>query len=295
MEQDSWLSWKPWILAGLEDDGWRWDWTTLGCLREPDQQVRARLVAKADGVWAGDGCLRALEFVSREFGGEIRVTQNFFSGNRVKPGDVIATWEGPARLILAFERPVLNLVQYVSGIATSTRALCDALEAAWPKTGAPLPRVTSTRKTLPGYRDLAVLGVRQGGGEAHRVSLSGGVLIKENHIAAAGGIHAAIEGARKVAPHGLKIEIEVQNEAELDQALAARAEVVMLDNFSPSQVRSALSRIPSGVGRPLVEISGGIRLETIAEYAVPGVDVISVGSLTHSSRALDLSLLVDLG
>jgi nicotinate-nucleotide pyrophosphorylase (carboxylating) len=187
---------------------------------------------------------------------------------------------------LALERPFLNLVAYASGVASATRQLVDVVARV------SSARVTSTRKILPYYRDLAIYGVLCGGGVAHRVSLSGGVLLKENHIAAAGGIARAIKGVQAISPHGLKIEIEVRNLDELKQALKAGAEVVMLDNFEPEKVRAAVKQVRESKRAVVIEVSGGLTAANIAEYALPGVDVLSCGGLTHSVRALDLSLLV---
>jgi nicotinate-nucleotide pyrophosphorylase (carboxylating) len=211
-------------------------------------------------------------------------------GEELKPGETVMTLRGPARVLLALERPMLNLASYVSGIATRTEGLVWLVKKACPKR---TPRVTSTRKTLPGYRDLATYGVLAGGGHAHRLSLSGGVLIKENHIAAAGGIARAIEGAREVAPHGLKIECEVRNLGELSRALTAGADGVLLDNFKVKEVKDALKLIAGRPKAPVIEVSGGLNEDNIASYAIPGVDVLSVGSLTHSVTAVDLSLLVE--
>jgi nicotinate-nucleotide pyrophosphorylase (carboxylating) len=282
------IDWKAHLRQGLEDDGWQWDWTTLGTLKRPEQRVRAKIVAKAPGTWAGNELLTALEQVSAELGQPIRTRALCDDGQRVKPRDVVARWEGPARVLLALERPFLNLAQYASGVATQTSLLVDAVRKA--ARGFPAPRVTSTRKTLPGYRDLAIYGVRAGGGHSHRVSLSGGVLIKENHIAAAGGIPRAVQGVRAQAPHGLKLEVEVRNAKELQQALDAGAEAVLLDNFSPEQVRAAIRQI--GGRDVVVEVSGGVNAANIGRYVMKGVDLISSGSLTHSVTALDLSLLV---
>ena len=309
---DSAVLWKNLLRAGLEDDAWPWDWTTLGVLpvavppaaatgrarRRSRGTLRARVVAKAPGVWVGEGLVAATNALADElWPGENRgdwVAAKAPTGARIKPGQVVAAWQGPARGVLALERPFLNLASYAGGIATQTRELVDLVTRACPHR---TPRVTSTRKTLPAYRDLAVLGVQAGGGYAHRVSLSGGVLLKENHIAFAGSIARAIAGARGVAPHGLKIEVEVRSLRELGQALAAGADAVLLDNFDPSAVGQALVAIArareSGGARPVVEVSGGLNRGNIAHYALEGVDVLSVGSLTHSVTALDLSLLVD--
>src|SRR5690606_37963643 len=173
--------------------------------------------------------------------------------------------------------------------------LVSIVDGAWKKSRSPgeAPRVTSTRKILPYYRDVAIAAVMAGGGFAHRVSLDGGALIKENHIAAAGGIRAAIRGARAVAPHLLKIEIEVRNLKELREAVDAGADVIRLDNFSTKSVREAVDLVEESHRSPLIECSGGITEETIGNYAIPGVHVLSIGGLTHSVKAIDLSLLVD--
>lgn len=292
-------SFRKWIEQGLDEDGSPWDWTTLGTMVQPrSAATNARVIAKSDGVWAGEALVQALNRVYRDrfssvtlqTPGRVFATSNFGDGARVKKGDVLCEWSGAAPAILALERPFLNLAAFASGIATQARALVDAVQAACPECP---PRVTSTRKTLPGYRDLSVYGVICGGGISHRINLAGGVLIKENHVASAGSIRSALDGARAVAPHSLRLEIEVRDESELQQAIDAGADAVLLDNFSPDQVRAALSRI-AGCGRQIVtEISGGLNESNIASYAIPGVDVLSVGSITHSVKALDFSLLVE--
>lgn len=279
---------------GLKDDGWPLDWTSIGTVKNPDQVIEAQILAKARGVWAGSGVVEAVAQFSREIGLPIETIAKCRDGDRVKPKDLVSVWKGPARSLLALERPFLNIVSYMSGIATATAALVDEVEkAARKKKITHPPRVTSTRKTLPGYRDLAVYGVLCGGGFSHRVSLSGGVLIKENHIAAAGGVGKAVAGARAVAPHGLRVEIEVTNLAELEEAVGAGADIVMLDNFTPREAEKAMKVLQKlGAGSVIVEVSGGISLESIGSYVIPGVHIISSGSLTHSVKALDLSLLV---
>jgi len=292
--------WKDLLTQGLEDDGWPWDWTSMGTSGGASggrggrsAVMRAKIVAKESGIWAAGAGLEAVStHPDAVEGGRfvIDTRARFADGARIKKGDVVAEWKGPARLVLAFERPFLNLAQYVCGVATRTAEMVALVEKACPRN---TPRVVSTRKTLPGYRDLAVSGVIAGGGKPHRISLGGGILIKENHIAAAGGIARAIEGVRAVSPHLLKVEIEVRNESELAQALKARAEVVMLDNFTPDEVKRALKKVDSAAYRPCIEVSGGINTQTVASYAIPGVDVISVGSLTHSVKALDLSMIAE--
>ncbi|MGK5085535.1 nicotinate-nucleotide diphosphorylase (carboxylating), partial [Bdellovibrionota bacterium FG-1] len=240
---------KALLEAGLQEDAWQWDWTTLGTLgsaRLP-KSIRGRIIAKSVGIWAGTSLVSALNLVVKDLGhaGPFATTR-FTDGQSFKRGAVLSEWKGPARLVLALERPFLNLAAFASGVATSTHEMVNEVRKACPQCP---PRVTATRKTLPGYRDLSVLGVLAGGGHSHRVSLAGGVLIKENHIAAAGGILKAVEGARAVAPHGLKIEIEVRSLKELAKALKAHADGVLLDNFSPDQVREALQMIDQGGGR----------------------------------------------
>jgi nicotinate-nucleotide pyrophosphorylase (carboxylating) len=294
---------KSLLKLGLEDDGWPWDWTTLGSTSSDKSSARAQVIAKAQGIWAGAGIVSAVQNLANEIASESGFSYNSFSvkslvkdGSAVKPGQRVCEWNGPAHLILALERPFLNLASYASGVATATNELVSIVKKACPKK---TPRVTSTRKTLPGYRNLALYGLQAGGGIPHRISLSGGVLIKENHIAAAGSIAKAIEGCRAVAPHGLKIEIEVTSIDEMEEALASHAEVIMLDNFSVEEAKKAVAVLDkrfaksAPYARPLIEISGGLNASNIGRYAVAGIDILSVGALTHSVKALDLSLLID--
>ncbi|OFZ52794.1 MAG: nicotinate-nucleotide diphosphorylase (carboxylating) [Bdellovibrionales bacterium RIFOXYC1_FULL_54_43] len=283
------MLWKELLLTGLKEDGWPWDWTSMGLGARARRSVKARIISKSDGVWAASGLSTAINHVARELGAEI-VSQCFVAdGEALRPGKLVCEWRGAASLVLALERPFLNLASYVSGIATSTHRLVEQVRRACPSRP---PRVTATRKTLPHYRDLAVHGVQCGGGFSHRLGLSAGVLIKENHIASAQGIGPAINGVRARAPHGLKLEIEVTSGKELKQALEAGAEAVLLDNFSPSEVRSAIRVVELTKKRPLIEVSGGLNETNIGDYAIEGVDILSVGSLTHSIRAVDLSLLI---
>lgn len=289
---------KDLLLRGLEDDGYALDWTSLGAAtmgkkQKAETALRADVLAKADGIFFGQALGRVAEAVSSEIGLPFKVKTLYPDGALLKPGSKVFDIRGSAFGILAVERPLLNLASYFSGIATRTRGLVDRVESEWKKKkhlGKP-PRVTSTRKILPYYRDGVIASVVAGGGYPHRVNLSGGVLIKENHIAAARGIRAAIAGVRSLAPHGLKIEIEVKNLAELREALAEKAEIIMLDNFSPAEVSKAIHVIEETDFSPIIECSGGISEETIASYSVPGVHILSVGGLTHTVKALDLSLL----
>jgi nicotinate-nucleotide pyrophosphorylase (carboxylating) len=290
---------KHLIRAGLRDDGWPSDWTTLGSVKNPLKKVRARLVAKASGIWAGAALTHSLNSVARELAeittGDFLAQSRLEDGEAVKPGQQVAEWTGSAILVLALERPFLNLAQFAGGIATATHEFAAIVKKACPKA---TPRVTATRKTLPYYRDLAFYALQVGGGHVHRTNLAGGVLIKENHIAAAGGIAQAIRGTRSIAPHGFKIEIEVRDLQELQKAIKAHADVIMLDNFSVADVQRAIKMIdasfpPGSSARPLIVVSGGLSTSNIAKYAIPGVDILSIGSLTHSVRALDISLLVE--
>ncbi len=211
----------------------------------------------------------------------IRVERVVEDGAHVDRGAVLLVARGPAAGVLAAERTALNFVQRLSGVATSSRRYAEAV--AGTKT-----RVVDTRKTTPGFRVLEKAAVLAGGCHNHRFDLGSGILIKDNHIVACGSVTAAIERARRDAPHSLRVEVEVTNLAELDEAIAAGAEVVLLDNMTPNQVETAAARAHArGL---LVEVSGGITLATIADYARAGADLISVGALTHSAPAVDIGL-----
>jgi nicotinate-nucleotide pyrophosphorylase (carboxylating) len=204
-------------------------------------------------------------------------------GTRLDRGAVLATVRGPAHGVLAAERTALNFAQRLSGVATLAQRYVDAVAVAGTKA-----RVVDTRKTTPGFRALEKAAVAAGGCGNHRFDLGSGILIKDNHIAARGSVHAAVAAARANAPHPLRIEVEVTNASELDEALAAGAEIVLLDNMSPAEVSVCAARAHGrGV---LVEVSGGITLATIADYARAGADLISVGALTHSAPAVDIGL-----
>jgi nicotinate-nucleotide pyrophosphorylase (carboxylating) len=184
--------------------------------------------------------------------------------------------------LLIAERTALNFLQHLSGIATLSRRFADAARQAGTAV-----RIVDTRKTTPGWRALEKYAVRCGGCFNHRLSLGEHVLIKDNHIAAAGSIRKAVTRARRAAPHGAKIEVEADTLAQVRAALQAGAEIILLDNMSPQQVKAAVALID---GAAVVEVSGGVDLETLGDYAQPGVDVISIGALTHSAPAADLSM-----
>ncbi len=280
--------WKRLLGTGLSEDSALFDWTTLGSLKSRDQISRARLMAKEDGVWASEGSLSALMQLANERGLSFVAKSTFRDGDLYKNGDCLAELEGPTSWILALERPWINAGSFVSGIATTTRNFVRKAHSVLPDV-----RILSTRKTLPGYRALSLHAVLCGGGHPHRISLGAGILIKENHVVAAGGIREAVEQTRSMAPHGLKIEVEVRSLDELNLAIEARADCVLLDNFKSCDVQSALVRTRE-FRNLFVEVSGGVRLDTLGDFLFPGVHGISVGSLTHSVRSVDWSLLVDL-
>lgn len=262
--------------ALLEDLG-RGDVTTDATV-PPDVAGAAVLAAREPLVVSGLDV-----FVETYAQVDPRVTVERFvhDGDPIEKGKVAARVSGPAASILKAERVSLNLVQRMSGIATKTRQFVDAIPA-----GSSL-RVTDTRKTTPGLRVLERYAVRCGGGHNHRDDLSSAVLIKDNHIAAAGGVRVAIERARAHAPHTSKIECEVDRLEQLDEALAAGADIVMLDNFDDATLAEAVKRT---AGRAILEVSGGVTLERLPRIAIAGIDVVSVGGLTHSARAVDLAL-----
>ncbi len=238
--------------------------------------VEGRILAKEAGVVAG---LSIAGAVFARVDPSLRFEPGVEDGTPVAPGDVVANVQGPARGMLAAERTALNFLQRLSGIATLTRAFVDAVAG----TGAV---ILDTRKTHPGYRVLEKYAVRMGGGQNHRLNLSDMLLVKDNHIAAAGSITAAVQRARDVFP-ALPLEVEVTDLDQLREALALEPDRIMLDNFDAPGLAQA---VQIAAGRVPLEASGGVSLQTVAAIAATGVDFISVGALTHSAPALDLSL-----
>jgi nicotinate-nucleotide pyrophosphorylase (carboxylating) len=232
--------------------------------------------AKADGVLSG---LEAIETGYRLLDPNIQINLLKRDGDTVGQGDKIGKVTGSIRTLLTGERVILNLIQHLSGIATSTQEVISLLDD-------PGITVTDTRKTLPGLRALQKYAVRCGGGKNHRFRLDDGVMIKDNHIKAAGSISAAIELVRKNCGHMVKIEVETENRAQVEEAVAAKADVIMLDNRTPEEVKELRKIIPAAI---VVEASGGISPQNIASYNNCGADVISLGWLTHSVKALDIS------
>lgn len=267
------------IENALAEDIHTGDITTLAVAGEAGE-ARAILKAKEEMVLAGIGVAGRVFALLDE---QIEFTPRFADGDRLVPGDLIAELRGNASLLLQGERVALNLLQRMCGIATLTARYVEAVRGTQ-------ARVVDTRKTTPGLRVLEKYAVRVGGGINHRTGLYDGVLIKENHIAAAGGITEAVRRARNYIPHTLKIEIETETLDQVAEALAAGADIIMLDNMDNATMREAVLLIG---GRALVEASGGVNLETVRGIAETGVDIISVGALTHSARAMDISMLLE--
>ena len=264
------------IKSALEEDCGNGDVTTVATIPE-DACAHGRYIAKEDGVLCGMPVVRA---VFDELDPDIKLDVHFEEGQSFRRGDVLAEVCGNARSVLTGERVGLNLLQHMSAVATATSRAVK--EVAGYKA-----KITDTRKTTPGLRYLEKLAVRVGGGTNHRFNLSDGVLIKDKHIVAAGGITAAIKAARASVPHTLKIEVEVENFEELDEALAAGADIIMLDNMSCPDMKKAVDIVS---GRAVLEASGNMGDRDLKEVAATGVDIISIGALTHSVKALDISL-----
>ncbi len=242
-----------------------------------DSQVSsAAFLAKADGVLCGiDIALRVFELL-----GNFKFEKYKNDGDKLKKGDIIATIEGPTKLLLKGERTSLNLIQHMSGIATMTNEAVELVKG----TNA---TVTDTRKTLPGLRALQKYAVTCGGGRNHRFNLSDAAMLKDNHIDACSGITEAVRILRGKIGHTVKIEVETRNLAEVEEALATGCEIIMLDNMDCDTMKKAVETVG---GRALLEASGNITSETIRPVAETGVDIISIGALTHSVKAFDISL-----
>jgi len=255
------------------------DVTTRSCVA-PDLTGKAQIVAKEAGVLAG---LFVAKEVFSQVDGGLNLTETMAEGSNFKKGQTLLHIEGRATSILMAERVALNFLQRLCGIATLTRKYVEIL-------GGSSCRVVGTRKTTPGLRCLEKYAVRVGGGFNHRFCLSDGILIKDNHIAACGSITEAVEQVKACAPHTLKIEVEVTSISGLREAIAAGADVVMLDNMDVSEMKEAVQVARSIDPTVLIEASGGVTLENIKEIAGTGVDIISSGALTHSYKSIDLSL-----
>ena len=265
------------VRTALEEDIGLGDVTTEVTVVH-DTVARAELVAKEDFTLAG---IDVAAEVFRVLDPNVSFEKILIDGHSVRSGEVIAWLKGKASVLLQGERVALNLLQRMSGIASLTAKYVAEVEG----TGAV---IVDTRKTVPGLRALDKYSVRMGGGRNHRIGLFDGVLIKENHIAAAGGISAAIARAQRQLPHTLKIEIETRDLVEVEEALLAGADIIMLDNMTLDEMRQGVKLID---GKALVEASGGVNLERVRDIAETGVNIISVGALTHSVKAADISML----
>ncbi len=266
----------PFLQRALEEDIGTGDITTLSTIEE-HRIAHGRYIAKGSGILCG------IEVAQRVFAlldPTIVLTPNKKDGDFVEKGEIIATVTGPAINVLTGERVGLNLMQHLSGIATRTAEAVKSVAGYHAV-------IADTRKTTPGMRVLEKYAVKVGGGSNHRFNLADGVLIKDNHIAAAGSITAAVERARKAIPHTLKIEVEVETKEQLEEALAVKADIIMLDNMSCEAMAEAVKIVN---GRAVTEASGNMGERNLAEVAATGVEIISIGALTHTVVPLDISL-----
>ncbi len=267
------------IRTALEEDIGSGDITT-SCTVPPGAQAKGRIVAKEPLVLAGIDVARQVFWAVNK---ELKVHIPLKDGSRANEGDTLLEVAGDLAAILTAERTALNFLQRLSGVATLTSAFVDKVKGT-------RARILDTRKTTPGYRLLEKAAVRVGGGYNHRFGLYDGVLIKDNHILAAGSIQNALQAALDSSSHTFKVEVEVETLDQLDEAIAAGAHVVMLDNMDVQTMVRAVQRTK---GKIPLEASGGITLENVGEIAATGVDLISVGALTHSARAVDMSMEIE--
>jgi nicotinate-nucleotide pyrophosphorylase (carboxylating) len=268
---------EPVVRAALLEDLGRAGDITTDAIVDVDSRSRLRLVARKAGVLAGLDLARIAFTLADP---RIEFIPHLRDGARLQPGDEIAVVAGPARGILTAERTALNFLCHLSGVASATAEIADAIRPYG-------TRVTCTRKTLPGLRALQKYAVRVGGGSNHRFGLDDAILIKDNHVALAGGISTAVERARAAAGHLVKIELEVDTLAQLREALDLGVDVVLLDNMGLPELRQAVAMAK---GRAITEASGGVTPETAPAIAATGVDLIAIGWITHSVRVLDIGL-----
>jgi len=265
------------ISSFLREDVGRGDLTSESIFRK--QEIgKARLVARDGFVAAGVGSVAAEVFKVQN--SAVVTEKPVEDGTRVDPGSSLLTVSGPVVDLLKAERVALNLLQRLSGIATLTARFVEKVQGSQ-------VRITDTRKTTPGLRVLEKYAVRVGGGKNHRFNLTDGVLIKDNHIAACGSIAAAVERVRENVPHTIRIEVETDTLAQVDECLGCGVDIIMLDNMSPAMMSEAVMKIN---GHALVEASGGVNIDTIEAIAGSGVDIISIGALTHSAPSCDIGM-----
>jgi len=268
---------EPSVRAALLEDLGRGGDITTDAIVPSDLRTETALVARQDGVVAGlDYALTAFRLIDPA----IEAIIDRPDGTRLAPGDRIAVIKGPARGILTGERTALNFLCHLSGIASATRGIVDAIAGT-------RAQVCCTRKTMPGLRTAQKYAIRVGGGSNHRFGLDDAVLIKDNHVAIAGGVRAAVERARAHVGHMVKIELEVDTLAQLEEALHLRVDAVLLDNMGLEMLRQAVAMVD---GRAITEASGRIRPDTASAIAASGVDLLSLGWLTHSATVLDIGL-----
>lgn len=270
------------INRALVEDG-AWDDITTALFVPPDLRAVARIVVRCEGVVSG---LDVMALVFKTVDQEIQFDALAQNGDLVGAGSLIATAAGRASSLLRAERTALNIVQHLSGVATLTHRFIKALE------GIPrAPRIADTRKTLPGLRWLEKRAVRHGGGCNHRMTLGDAVLVKDNHrdlIRAAGlTLKEAVSSAKRLLPHIYRVEVEADTLDDVQEALEAGADIILLDNMDAASIARAVKMV---AGQAMVEVSGGVTLENVRDFALPGVDVISIGALTHSAPALDVSM-----
>jgi len=267
---------KTFISNALREDIGPGDLTTEALI-QPDIEGKAELIAKEPLILAG---IEVAREVFHQVNQDINFLGRHTDGEELSSSTVIATISGPLRSLLTAERVALNLLQRLSGIATLTRQYVNRIEGT-------KARIVETRKTTPGLRELEKYAVRVGGGKNHRFGLFDGMLIKDNHIAAVGSLTEAVKRAREKAPHTLKIEVETENLDQVREAISAGAEIIMLDNMGIETMKEAVRLIN---GKALIEASGGINLNNVRQVAETGVDLISVGAITHSARSMDISM-----
>ena len=274
--------------SALQEDRATHDATSHACI-DAGQLAVATILAKQDCILAGIGAVARMFEVFAQLEGSVHVHAEvtthpeIFDGVRLHTGQPVAVIRHNARAILSCERVILNLLQRMSGIATATRRYVDAIAGT-------KCRILDTRKTAPGLRLIDKYAVRCGGGQNHRLDLSDGILVKNNHVDLAGGIREVLQRAHRNRQGEQPIQVEVRSMAELEDALQYGAEAILLDNMTPEQVCLAVERVTRHTRRIPLEASGGITLENVRAYAEAGVDYISVGALTHSTRAVDLSM-----
>jgi len=272
------------VHAALDEDLGRGDITSRAVVRT-GLKARGSFLARQDLILAG---LEVADAAFSAFDPYIQIESAAADGEEIKAGKVFARVTGDAQMLLAAERVALNFLQRLSGIATLTRKYVEAIAG----TDARIPRIVDTRKTTPGLRLLEKYAVTVGGGHNHRLGLDDGVLIKDNHLGMAGGVAEAVRRAREAAGHLHKIEVEVATLEQVSEALQAKADILLLDNMSPDLVRQAVAIVVQHEPtdrRTLTEASGGINLTNVRQYAEAGVDMISIGALTHSAPAVDIS------